>query len=230
VPDYLPLCALRQGLLPDDCRSCAWWQTTGSGPKNADDADRKRRQWTVALEPTWGSTGLLIVGDGTQGGRRPAGSAAASVGRSAATVAVSSICYAPATAVPRLRELSFFPLPAGAALLFCLKSQGDHGRGQARRLLHKGLAQLKERGVQEAFAVATLATDAQRGDGCRFFSLEFLEANGFQRVRNDGQLLLMRIDLRGLLSLVTQVEAIVRRVFHHEPTPSPAAWTHRGES
>ena len=29
MPEYLPLGAFRQGLLPGDCCSCAWWQTTG---------------------------------------------------------------------------------------------------------------------------------------------------------------------------------------------------------
>lgn len=250
MPDYLPLCAFRQELLPVACRSCAWWQTTGSGPKNAEVSGEKRRQWMAALEPTWGSTGLLLAGNGPPTGdgstsdvsaggapaggapdaSAPAGVPAVSAGRSAPPVVVASINYAPAAAVPRLRDLPFAPLPADAVLLFCLTSEENHGRSQAKRLLHKALAQLKERDVQEVYAVASLTGGPEHSDRCEFFSLEFLEANGFERVRDDGQLFLMRVDLRGLLSLITQVEAVVRRVLRNDPTPSPAAWTRRGAS
>lgn len=250
MPDYLPLCALRQGLLPVGCRACAWWQTTGSGPKDGEVAGEKRRQWMLALEPTWGSTGLLLAGSGASAGGGatddvstdsvPAGSApkdsaptgvpAVSEGRSAAHVIVASINYAPAAAVLRLRDLPFPALPIGAVLLFCLRSEGNRDRSQAKRLLHKALAQLRERDAQEVYAVASPTGSHKHGDRCEYFSLEFLEANGFQRVHDDGKLFLMRADLRGLLSLITQMETAVRRILRHDPAPSPAAWTRRGSS
>ena len=223
MPDYLPLCAFRQELLPVACRSCAWWQTAGNGPKDADVAGEKRHQWMVALEPTWGSTGLLLAGNGSAAG-------ADSAGRSAAPVVVASINYAPAAALPRFRDLPFAPLPAGAVLLFCLWSEEDGGRSRARRLLHKALAQLKERDLEEVYAVATLTAGPESTDRCNFFSLRFLDANGFEQVADNGQLFLMRADLRGLMSLITQAEAAVRRLLHSDPTPSPAAWTRRGGS
>jgi hypothetical protein len=75
------------------------------------------------------------------------------------------------------------------------------------------------------YAIASLAGGPEHNDHCQFFSLGFLEANGFERVREDGRLFLMRADLRGLLSLITQVEALVRRVLRNDPAPSPATWT-----
>ncbi len=129
MPDYLPLCAFRQELLPVACRSCAWWQTTGSGPKNPELAGERRRQWMTSLEPTWGSTGLLLAGNGPAPARAPA--AGVSMLRAAPARVphvVASISYAPAAAVPRLRDLPFAPLPVGAVLLFCLRSEGNHGR------------------------------------------------------------------------------------------------------
>lgn len=255
MADYLPLCVFRQELLPVACRSCAWWQTTGGGQGKAEIAGEKRRQWMADLEPTWGSTGLLLAGSGPATGAglaadapvggaptggAPTGGASdasaptvvptVSAGRSAPPVVVASINYAPAAAVPRLRDLPFAPLPAGSVLLFCLRSEENHRRPQARRLLHKALAQLKGRGAQEVYAVASLDGSPVHSDRCEFFSLEFLEANGFQRVRDDGRLFLMRADLRGLLSLITQVEALVRHVFRNDPAPSPATWTRRGAS
>jgi hypothetical protein len=228
VPDYLPLCVFRQELLPVACRSCAWWQTTGSGPKDPELAGDRRRQWMTSLEPTWGSTGLLLAGNGPAPGvGTPTAGASDAGAPTPAPRVVASISYAPAAAVPRLRELPFASLPVGAVLLFCLRSEGNRGRAQAKRLLHKALAQLKEREAQEVYAIASLAGSPEHDDHCQFFSLGFLEANGFERVREDGRLFLMRADLRGLLSLVTQVEALVRRVIRNDPAPSPATWTRR---
>jgi hypothetical protein len=210
VPGYLPLCAFRQGLLPTACRSCAWWQTTGNGHSTPEAAAAKRQQWMATLERSWGSTGLLVENGG---GSDPA--------------IVASINFAPAAAVPRLHALSLGPFPPGSALLFCLRLEEGQTQPQAKRLLHKALRHLKDRDVEEVYAVASYSGGTQDGNSCEFFSVEFLSANGFEQVMGNGRLHLMRVDLRGLLSLIEQLEATVRRVLRIEPTPSPAAWTSR---
>jgi hypothetical protein len=185
-------------------------------------------------------------GAGATPGADPAGEALAGTlptGRDRAPVAVGSISFAPATSVPRLRGLPFHSLTAGSALLFCLWLDEGQPRAQAKRLLQKSLGQLKSRGMSEVFAVAGSAHDAAAADGeagrrratpggresaCGLFSADFLASNGFEPVMESGDLILMRADLRGLLSIIDQVETALRRVIRHEPTPSPAAWTHRG--
>jgi len=72
--------------------------------------------------------------------------------------------------------------------------------------------------------MAIVTTRARAGS----FRSDLLVANGFAEVTKSGELVLMRADLRGLLSLVDRLETAVRRMLHNEPTPSPAAWTHRG--
>lgn len=215
MSDYLPLCAFRHGLLPAACRSCAWWQTTESQCLSAQDAGEKRRQWMTNLEGTWGTTGLLLEGGG------PATDTATP------TVA-ASISFAPTAAVPRLREFPFGPLPEASALLFCLMVEDGRPRSQAKRVLHKALAELKTRGAEEVYAVAKSSADPDDPAVCRFFPPVFLAGNGFDEVMENGGLMLMRADLRGLLSLVDRFETVVKRMLRNEPTPSPAAWTHRG--
>jgi hypothetical protein len=221
VPDYLPLCAFRLTLLPVACRSCAWWQTTGSLRAEGEAANETRRRWTTALELTWGSTGLLLAGGG------PAAARASASGPAAPDV-VASIHYAPAASLPRLRSFPFAPVPADAVLIFCLRSEGDRARPQGKRLLQKALALLKDRGLEEVYAFARVSGGPEDLDRCEFFSLGFLEANGFQRVQDDGTTFLMRADLRSLLSLFTRIETTVRRALGGDPAPSPATLARRG--
>jgi hypothetical protein len=246
---YLPLRAFRQGLLPAPCRACAWWQTTGGESLTADAAADKRRRWMSSLEETWGTTGLLLESGGRAGAT---GESDDSRGGAPAPSIAASINFAPTAALPRWRELPFGPLPDEAIVLFCLLSEEDQPRYQQKRILHKALHELKtRRGAQEVYAVAGASADAEtaapraargarragagatgpgRDDSCRFFSADFLAANGFESVMEEDGLLLMRVDLRGLLALVGQVQMAIRRVLGDEPTPSPAAWSQRETS
>jgi hypothetical protein len=235
MPDYLPLCASRQDLLPTACRSCTWWQTPINGQHRAEAAAEKRRAWMIAVESTWGSPGLLrervdtAARSNLQPARTPKGQGDLSASwQDPATTA--SIHYAPAVAVPRLGSLPFAPPDRDAVLVFCLRSEEVHATAQAKRILHQALGQLKRRGLQEAYAFAGLVGSPEDQGRCQFFSLDFLESNGFHHVMDNGDIYLMRADLRGLLSLIGQLESMVGRVLRHEPTPSPAAWTHRGAS
>ncbi len=207
--EYSPLCAFRIDLLPVGCQACAWWQTRGTAPSFDTEAREQRRRWMAGLESTWGSTGLIST--------------------IAEDVSVA-IHYAPAAAVPRLRELPLGPLPEQSVLLFCLEAHPDVPFQEMRKILHKTLAILKEREVSEVFAYAR-PLDSNGGDRpCRFFGLDFLQANGFQQVRSEGDLYLLRADLRGLLSVVTQLESAFGRLFRHSPAPTAAAWFRRSST
>jgi hypothetical protein len=219
MPEYLPLRAFRQGLLPDDCRSCAWWQTAGASEHRGTAAAGNRHEWLTDLEHDWGHVGLLV--------HEPAARRGAP--GSADPVISASIHFAPASSLPRFRELPFPPLPASSALLFCLHADEDAPRWAAKRLIRKSLYELRGRGIDEVFAVARW-TDEDGGD-CRFIPAGLLAENGFEQVAGDERLCLMRVDNRGLVSLVDQAEAAMRRVFshNHEPAPHPAAWVQGGD-
>jgi hypothetical protein len=231
---YLPLCAFRQGLLFESCRTCAWWQTpagtalSGAAPGGHPSARRAadvRRRWMTSLEDTWGMTGLLAEARDSPSGGDPA--TRIRTDGAHPPVIVSSVHFAPTVSVPRLRDLPFGPLPESSALLFCLACAEEQPRYQAGRVLHKALGGLKERGVDEVYAVA--AVDAAYWpldrDHCRFFAPEFLEVNGFEPVGETAELILMRVDLGGILSVIDRVRAAVKDMLGNDPTPSPAAYT-----
>lgn len=207
---YLPLCALRQDLLPSACRSCAWWLTSGPGPAGREEGHAKRHQWMLTTEASWGSTGLIDPATVL-----PSGEASLDRG--------GSIQFAPVAAIPRLRNLPLGPLPADSAVIFCLRIQDDNDKALARRLLQKSLGQLRERKIQEAYAFASLNGGAQGGDECEFFDPGLLRQVGFVPVRDNGQLFLMKVDLRGLATILTQIQTRICRAFHHQPACSPTA-------
>ena len=216
MPEYLPLRAFRQGLLPGDCRSCAWWLTAGAADYRGPVAAEKRHEWLSDLEHEWGPVGLLVHEPAPR--RGAAGSAD--------PVIAASIHFAPASSLARFRELPFPPLPASSALLFCFHTEDEAPHWLAKRLIRKALHELRSRGVEEVFAVARWANGNGGDDDCRFFPADLLADSGFEQVAGNAQFCLMRVDNRSLISVIDQVEAALRRVFIHdrEPAPSPAAW------
>ena len=218
MPEYLPLGAFRQGLLPGDCRSCAWWFTTGAAAHQGPAAAGKRHEWLTDLEHQWGYVGLLV--------HEPAPRRGAST--SADPVVSASIHFAPGSSLARFRELPFPQLPASSALLFCFHAEEDAPRWTAKRLIRKALHELRARGIHEVFAVARWTSGGC--DDCRFLPADLLLDNGFEQVAGDGELCLMRVDNRSLIALVDQAEMALRHMFghSHEPAASPAAWARGG--
>ena len=91
--------------------------------------------------------------------------------------------YAPAANLPRLRDLMFAHLPPEAVLLFCLRTDGPADRRAAGRLLHAALKQLKQQRLREVYALACLDGGTPHEEHCEFFSRAFLQANGFEELR-----------------------------------------------
>jgi hypothetical protein len=217
MPEYLPLAAFRQGLLPGDCRDCSWWQTAGSSPTQGTEAAGARHEWLSDLEHDWGYVGLLVHDPSA---RREADGPPD-------PVITASVHFAPASSLPRFRELPFPPLPPCSALLFCLHTDDEASRWMAKRVIRRAIYELRGRGIKEIYAVAN-RPDAGTADGadCRFFSAGLLADNGFLEVMGDARLVLMRVDTRSLISLAEQAQTTLRRIFtrEEEPSPSPAAW------
>jgi hypothetical protein len=188
--------------------------TTDAAAHRGPAAAGKRHEWLTDLEPEWGTVGLLVHEPAPGRGASP----------SADPVISASIQFAPGSSLARFRELPFPQLPASSALLFCFHSQEDAPRWAAKRLIRKALYELRARGIDEVFAVASGSSD-----DCRFFPTDLLLENGFEQVAGDGELCLMRVDNRSLIALVAQVEMVLRRMFGHnrEPAASPAAWAQR---
>jgi len=219
LPDYLPLCVFRQGLLPPDCRRCAWWQTS-TGRPDPDAAVQVRGRWLPSVEEQWGAAGILLYEESqrlaaSRSTSLPAGSMATR----------GSVHFAPLGSLPRFRTLGFGDLADEAGFLFCLRYEGDGAYRGPKRLVLRALAELRKRGVHEVYAVAEPSQDSSSPRDCRFFSPSLLAACGFEHVGSSGTLYLMRADIRGLIHIAEQLRSLLKRLVHNHPTPSPAAWS-----
>jgi len=214
VAEHLPLCAATEDLLPGPCRSCAWWQTAGIARVSPTTAATVRTRWTAALEQEWGCPGIIRKQVDTH--RQP--------GTSTSWV----VHYAPASRLPRLRDLLMTQMAEDAVFLFCLRGEGVTDARNASMLLHLALKRLKQQHSREAYAFAHLEGGTPWDENCEFFSRVFLQENGFEELHNYGDVVLMRVDLRTLLSVLAPLENALKRLLHSEPNPSPAAWSSRG--
>ena len=200
---FVEVVTASQGLLPPPCPQCLWWQTAGGA---ATDLDR-RLAWMSNLEQKWGSVGIVAIeGEET----------------------VSSVQFAPVRGLPRAYHLAGCPLPEEAVLLFCLRGRLGSSALQPQQVLHHAMANLRRRGVGEAYAFARSLGKESICGVRNLCGLEFLHANGFQVVGGDGQVFLTRVDLRGLLPSLSQAGQVWRRLRHPSAAPSPVAFKRIG--
>ena len=200
MAEYIDVIPETQHLLPPPCSECLWWQTTqgdewGSAP---------REEWMQGLVSSWGSAGMVSMRDDQT---------------------LAAVQFAPIRALPRTRLLPAGPLSSDATLLFCLRARLGHPSSEASRLLHRTMAELRERRVPEIFAYARPLGSESLCGLRNLCGLEFLETHGFRVVRGGGDAFLMRIDLRGLLPTIKEAGGLLRAVRSGAPRPSPAAWS-----
>jgi len=87
------------------------------------------------------------------------------------------------------------------------------------------MGHLRRRRVHEVYAYARPLGSRHLCGVRNVFGMEFLEGSGFQAVRVDGDMSLMRADLRGLVPAMTEARTALRRVVAHGGHPSPATFT-----
>ena len=165
--------------LPPTCWKCDWFLQTGG--RSGEGGDGAREAWMERVALEWGSVGLAAV-EGSE------------------TLAV--IQYAPLSTLPR--AVTLVPAaPSQSTLLFCLRYRVDGAEGVSRLLLHRALALLRERGIREAHAYAIPMGSAPASGN--LMGVDFLQANGFHAVRESGGVTLMRVELKGLVSVLADV-------------------------
>ena len=200
---FVEVTTASQGLLPPPCPQCLWWQTTTGTVTGLD----RRLTWMSNLEQKWGSVGIVAV---------------------EVEETVSSVQFAPVRALPRSYGLAGCPLPEEAVLLFCLRGRLGRSALRPQQVLHHAMANLRRRGVGEAYAFArSLGTDSICGVR-NLCGLEFLHANGFEVVGGDGQIFVTRVELRGLLPSLSQAGQAWRRLRDPSAAPSPVVFKRTG--
>src|SRR5919197_953735 len=172
-----PLTVETLDLLPDPCRRCVFWELGGSArPRGSDDAGLQKEAWLSSLVLEWGSAGHVISVDGV-----PAGYS----------------LFAPASFLEQVGMQAARPVSRDAVLLATLAVVPRfEGQGIGRVLLQTMARDLTRRKVR---AVETFADRAPIRRDCHV-PAGFLEASGFQVVRDHPRYPLMRMDLRTALT------------------------------
>lgn len=156
---------------------CVFWQH----PRDVTDSRAKQR-WMGGVERSFGPWGRVVNDGADQRGM---------------------IQYGPAAAFPRARVLPAGPASMAGALITCAFLEGDDRVGTFERLLLEALADLKARRLPSVDAFALRYSDevsiAERFTAHQtLFDRTYLQRFGFQSVRANGQVSLMRLDLGGL--------------------------------
>jgi len=194
---------LTSGTLPDTaavCRDCVWWQSRGN--KTA-----SKERWVEKVEDDWGEWGTVYYGDD---------------GR-----VLGSMQYGPAGLFPRAADLPAGPPSDDAVLVTCAYLAGGAAQWVEQSLFLAAIGEARDRGAKalEAFAYRYAEGESTYE---RFlvhrtvFPRDFLADFGFQTVRTQGNVELVRLDLGGLQPVEEGRRAKVLRVVQEAFTPAPA--------
>ncbi len=182
-------------LMPAPCRRCVFWEL---GPKarplGSEEAGIQKEAWLSSIVLEWGPAGHVLLVDG-----EPA----------------AYSLYAPARFLEQASSQAARPVSRDAVLLATLAvSLRFEGQGIGRVLLQSMARDLVKRKVR---AVEAFADRVWTGRNCHI-PIDFLEACGFQVVREHPRYPLLRMDLRTVLRWKDAREAALEAL----RVPAPA--------
>ena len=164
-------------LVPAPCRRCVFWELGAKArPRGSEEAGLQKEAWLSSLVLEWGPAGHVVSVDGEVAGYS---------------------LYAPTHVLDQVGFQAARPVSRDAVLLATLAVLPEfEGQGIGRVLLQTMARDLTKRKVR---AVEAFADRAPVGRACHV-PAEFLEASGFQVVRDHPRYPLMRMDLRTALT------------------------------
>lgn len=167
------------GDLPPACRSCVFWELVGAqrGPVVGQEelAASGKEAWWQATQLEWGTPGKAMYVDDR---------------------AIGYATFAPAEHFPRVRRMGQ-GVSSDALLLAVLWVHPDHrGTGAAKTLLQSVLRETHRRGCRALEAYGARLPASNGGFSTCLIPEDFLLANGFELLHNDGDYPLLRLDLR----------------------------------
>jgi hypothetical protein len=185
---------------PGVCQSCVWWQSRGN--KTA-----SKERWIEKAEEEWGEWGSVYRDDD---------------GR-----VLGSMQYGPQALFPRAADLPAGPPSEDAVLITCAYLVGGAAVFVEQSLLLAAIGEARDKGAR---ALEAFAYRYPQGESTyeRFlvhrtiFPRDFLEDFGFQTLRVQGNVELMRLELGGLQPVEEGRRAKVLRVVQEAFTPAPA--------
>lgn len=164
-------------LLPASCRRCVFWELGARArPRGSEAAGLQKEAWLSSVVLEWGPAGHVVSVDGEVAGYS---------------------LYAPTRVLDQVGFQAARPVSRDAVLLATLAVLPEfEGQGIGRVLLQTMARDLTRRKVR---AVEAFADRAPAGRACHV-PAGFLEASGFQVVREHPRYPLMRMDLRTALT------------------------------
>jgi len=164
-------------LVPAPCRRCVFWELGAKArPRGSEEAGLQKEAWLSSLVLEWGPAGHVVSVDGEVAGYS---------------------LYAPTHVLDQVGFQAARPVSRDAVLLATLAVLPEfEGQGIGRVLLQTMARDLTKRKVR---AVEAFADRAPVGRACHV-PAEFLEASGFQVLRDHPRYPLMRMDLRTALT------------------------------
>ena len=185
---------------PAVCHDCVWWQSRAG-------RRMEKRRWIQGTEEEWGAWGTVYYDDD---GRM-----------------LGSMQFGPAGLFPRAAELPAGPPSDDAVLVTCAYLTDSSKPWVMQSLFLTAIGEARERGARalEAFAYR-YADGAPAYD--RFlvhrtiFPRDFLTDFGFNTMRTQGSVELVRLDLGGLQPVMEGTREKVLRVVRDAFVPAPA--------
>jgi hypothetical protein len=184
---------------PSVCHECVWWQSRNSRTVS-------KERWAERVEDGWGAWGALYRDDD---GRL-----------------LGSIQYGPAELFPRATELPAGPPSDDAVLVTCVYLVSSSTPWVEQSLFLAAIGEARDKGARalEAFAYRYPENESTYE---RFlvhrtvFPRDFLADFGFQPVRIQGRVELLRLELGGLQPVVEGKREAVLRVVKEAFAPAP---------
>jgi GNAT superfamily N-acetyltransferase len=194
----VPLGVETLDMLPDPCRRCVFWELgPGARPRGSEEAGLQKEAWISSIVLEWGPAGHVLSVDGALAGYS---------------------LYAPTRFLEQVGIQAARPVSRDAVLLATLAVEPSfEGQGIGRVLLQTMARDLSKRKVR---AVEVFADRAWTGRRCHV-PAGFLEASGFQVVREHPRYPLMRMDLRTALTWKDAREAALEAL--RVPAPGQPA-------
>jgi len=184
---------------PTVCHECVWWQSrTG---RRVD-----KRRWIQGTEEEWGAWGTVYYDDDKR--------------------LLGSMQYGPSGLFPRAAELPAGPPSDDAVLVTCAYLTDSSKPWVMQSLFLTAIGEARDRGARalEAFAYryAEGAPVSERFLHKTIFPRDFLSDFGFQTLRVQGRVELVRLELGGLRPVMEGTREKVLRVVRDAFVPAPA--------
>ncbi len=179
------------GDIAEPCRSCVFWEideVAGRRAVEAGDPALEKEAWVSAVLLEWGPCGSIGYVDDT-----PAG----------------YVIFLPAVFVPRAGMFPTSPISADAIQLVTARIAPEvRGQGLGRALVQVTARDLARRGAKaiEAFG------DAHDDEPSCVLPADFLRSVGFKTIRPHPRWPRLRLDLRSMITLTTDVEVALDRI------------------